>query len=83
MRYRESDTTWEHFRRLINLIFRVDVDLDVDAARGAGVHALHMRVRIDAVQVRVQRAWATLAALDQDDVALMIQRLLHKLHTML
>ena len=77
---RSSDTTWLHLCGLIKLVLRVDVDLDVNSARGTWVHALHMRVRIDAVQMRVQGAWAALTALNQDDIALVVKRLLHELH---
>ena len=77
-----SDSTWLHFRVLIKLVLLVDVDLHIHPPGRTRLHALDMCMRINAVQVRVQPVMASVRALDQDDVALIVYRLLHDLHGM-
>ena len=76
----DSDTARLHLSGLVKLIFWIDVDLHIHSTAGDWVHTLNVRVCIDAVEVRVYIVWAAVRGLHQDNIAFMVDGLLHDLH---
>ena len=78
--FKDSDTARLHLSGLVKLIFWIDVDLHIHSTAENWVHALDVRVCIDAVEVCVYVVWAAVRGLHQDNVAFVVDGLLHDLH---
>ena len=78
--FKDSDTARLHLSGLVKLIFWIDVDLHIHSTASNWVHALDVRVCIDAVEVCVHVVWSAVRGLHQDNVAFVVDGLLHDLH---